>query len=195
MVCIWLMCSNRDYIYTHHGTVLCPTKQSTANRGSEDTAYEAVMASDPWVGRNKWGEPYNCPGLLRWETSPGCGTGSKNWDVEFGTSFWLRRCCCSGTESQIRKAREQSIFKSLNYIPEQSSGRFVGVGNTSIHKLKFVVYVIQLKTLIYAQDPKNMTHNENNHRNTELTQMIELAEDVKSVCCNYIPYVQKVRNM
>lgn len=39
-------------------------------------------------------------------------------------------------ESQIIKAREQNIYKSLNCIPEQSSGRFVGVGNTSIQQIE-----------------------------------------------------------
>lgn len=43
--------------------------------------------------------------------------------------------------------------------------------------------------------PKNMTHNENNHSDTELTQMMELAEDVKTIHYNYTPYVQKVGNM
>lgn len=34
-----------------------------------------------------------------------------------------------------------------------------------------------------------------NHRDTELAQMVELAEDAKTVCCNYIPYVQRVRKV
>lgn len=144
---------------------------------------------DLWVIRNKWGEPaialVCCIERLtrmwhkQWQLR--CGACHIplveemllwNWVANYNSKSW----------------KKQYIPKLLNCIPEQSSGIFIGLGNTSTQ-----VCVIQLKIPIDAQEHKNMRIIY--HGGTELIQMIELAEDFKTICYNYIPYVQKVRNI
>lgn len=65
---------------------------------------------------------------------PGCGTYSENSGVELGAFPRLRICFCSGaaltTKYKRKTWKKQTVSKSFNCIPEQSSNRFVWMENT-----------------------------------------------------------------